>query len=377
MSLYVLKFGGSSVATTARIQHVAEIIIKHINDGHKVVVVTSAMQGVTNKLIELTKAFSNSSRDREYDAVISSGEHVAAGLLALAIKSNGFSACSLTSWQVPINVTEAYSIAEITNVETHKIRKLLGEGIIPVITGFQGISNNQNICTIGRGGSDATACAVSKAINADKCFIYTDVDGVYTADPRIVLDAKKISEISYDDMLEMAMWGSKVLQAKSVQIAKEYRVELTVLSSFNDCNGTMISDKTYNNLDNKIVGIAHNLDLFAINLPSDIVLNKLSKYVDMLKIFDNITFAPKDLYHEICKKMEDTNAFDSDVGTVTLVGDCSGVSESDMAEIYDKYDIKHVIQSDRFITFVSSYQNTVPIVIALHNKFVLLKEVIN
>ena len=368
MSLYVLKFGGSSVATTARIQHVAEIIISYIKDGHKVVVVTSAMQGVTNKLIELTRAFSNSSIEREYDAVISSGEQVASGLLALAIKSSGFSACSLTSWQVPINVTESYSVAEITNVQTHKIMELLADGIIPVITGFQGISNNQNICTIGRGGSDATACAVSKAINADKCLIYTDVDGVYTADPRIVLDAKKISEISYDDMLEMAMWGSKVLQAKSVQIAREYGVELKVLSSFNDCDGTTISDKTQNNLDNKIVGIAHDLDLFAINLPKDIVLSKLNKYSDMLKIFDNVTLAPKETYHEICKIIKDVSVLDSDIGTVTLVGVCSG-----MSEIYDKYDIKHVLQTDSFITFVLSYQNTVPVIIELHNKFVLSK----
>ena len=209
MSLYVLKFGGSSVATTARIAHVAGVIADFVDKEHGVVVVTSAMQGVTNRLIELTKAFTDSPISREYDAIISSGEHVAAGLLALALNSRDISAKSLTAWQVPITVSGTYSDASISQVSAEKIFEMLSQGIIPVITGFQGISANGDVCTIGRGGSDATACAVANAIHADECLIYTDVDGVYTADPRKVPNARKLDVITYDEMLELATLGAE------------------------------------------------------------------------------------------------------------------------------------------------------------------------
>ena len=263
MELCVLKFGGSSVATAARIKRVAEIIAKLKKEGQQVVVVTSAMQGVTNNLVEMTRFFSESSFNREYDAIVSTGEQIAAGMLAMALQSIGISAKSFAAWQIPIEVSGPYSDAKIVKVDAEKIRETVSHGIVPVITGFQGISKNGDVCTIGRGGSDATACAIAKWINADECLIYTDVDGVYTADPRIALDARKIEEISYDDMVELASWGAKVLQKKSTLIAKEYNVKLKVLSSFSGNSGTVVSDQTKCVFPH-IVGIAHNLDLFAL-----------------------------------------------------------------------------------------------------------------
>lgn len=370
MSLYVLKFGGSSVATTARIRHVAEIVANFVQSGHRVVVVTSAMQGVTNQLIELTKAFSDLPINREYDAVISSGEQVAAGLLAMALNSENIKAKSMNAWQIPIYINGNHSDATIAQVSTKKIFELLEQGIIPVITGFQGISKNNDICTIGRGGSDATACAIAKTINADECLIYTDVDGVYTADPRIVLNARKLEMISCDEMIELASWGAKVLQTKSTQIAKEYDVRLRVLSSFADGNGTEIAHQTKYVLTNQVTGIAHSLDYFAI-YPVDELKLLLKPFNSMIREYDEIILIPKTLQTEI-QTIISTNGvsseIDNDVGTVTVV--CKNlnfvdalVSENDF---YDMYGIKFIITSAYSETLIIPYQQTIPLITALH-----------
>ena len=364
MSLYVLKFGGSSVATTARIDHVAGIISEFVDKGHSIVVVTSAMQGVTNQLIELTKAFSDSPMSREYDAIISSGEHVAAGLLALALNSRNISAKSLTAWQVPIEVSGVYSDASIVHVGVQKILDLLKCSIVPVITGFQGISANGDVCTIGRGGSDATACAVANAIRADECLIYTDVDGVYTADPRVVLDARKLDEISYDDMIELSSWGAKVLQTKSTQIAKEYNVNLRVLSSFSEGYGTKITKYIANN---RIVGIAYNLDLFAVYSSKKGILPELMPYISMIKRFSDGYLIPKTMQAEIQSSLtlqtENSEiSVDNNIGTVTIVGK----TKIDKTQIHE---IEHVIETEYSQTFIVPFQQTLPLVTKLHEMF--------
>ena len=397
MSLYVLKFGGSSVATPARINHISEIISEFISDGHRIVVVTSAMQGVTNQLIELTKSFSDSPFNREYDAVVSSGEQVAAGLLAMALNSKGIQARSMTAWQVPIEVCGTYSDAEISHVGSKKLLDQLDRGIIPVVTGFQGISRMGDVCTIGRGGSDATACAVAKFINADECLIYTDVDGVYTADPRIVLDAQRIDNISYDDMIELASWGAKVLQNKSTLIAKDYRVSLRVLSSFSDGLGTKVSDKTDYVLKGPIAGIAHTLDYLILKVQNHSRTKQLlAQYIkdDLSKdlIHNKIpgSFLILKSYQSEIKNILDENKIefeiDNDIGLVTVVGDIKGGSPELVSG--DKFPIMHeiletidnaiqnlginnrkVMIREQSISVIVPFQQTVPLVNKLHEMF--------
>ena len=371
MSLYVLKFGGSSVATTTRIKHIVEIIAGFIREKHKVVVVTSAMQGVTNQLIDLTRFFSALPINREYDAVISTGEQVAAGLLAMALNSAHISAQSMTSWQIPIYVQGDYSDAGITKVSPEKIFKLLDKGIIPVITGFQGISENSDIYTIGRGGSDATACAVARAINADECWIYTDVDGVYTADPRVVLNARKLEEVSYDDMIELASWGAKVLQTKSTQIAKDYGVRLRVLSSFAEGKGTQIIDHTKYASSTQVIGIANSLDCFAIYFAPDNLKKLLQPFNLMMRDYDEIILMPKTLQTEtqtIISASGVNAKIDNDIGAVTVVCRVPDFVRKTLSEhgVYDKYEIKQTLIHEHSMTFIVPYQQTIPLVTELH-----------
>lgn len=329
--LYVVKFGGSSVATTARIKHVSDIVSKLVLKGNRVVVVTSAMQGVTNQLIDFTRVFQESPVNREYDAIISSGEQVAAGLLAMCLESMGVKSKSFVSWQIPINVDGIFSNAFIDSVDRSKILDSLENGITPVIAGFQGISKNGDIMTIGRGGSDATACAISHAINADECFIYTDVDGVYSADPRIVLNSKRLKEISYNEMIELASNGAKVLQSKSVLIAKNCNVKLRVLSSFQDDDGgeTMVTNETvYIPKDKNIAGVAHNMGLskatiFGIN-DAGLILSKINS-PELISINgDSLSFLfPKTSLLDVKSIIEKNNLLfeiDNDIGVVSIVG---------------------------------------------------------
>ena len=282
MALYVLKFGGSSVATIERMQNVANIVAQFIRNGHKVIVVTSAMQGVTDTLVEKATRISLDI-NREYDAIINCGEMVAAGMLARTLQTTSIPAISLSAFQIPILAGGSHGNASILEVGSVKIQKCLSKNIIPVITGFQGISKDGDILTLGRGGSDATACAVSYFLHADECIIYTDVDGVYTGDPRIVLNAQLIPEISYDEMLELSFWGAKVLQCQSVSIAKNYQVKVKVLSSFVNSPGTIITNKTNNH--NAITGIANssNYNLVSINETIDCAV----------KIKENLYLVPK------------------------------------------------------------------------------------
>ncbi|HET6387729.1 aspartate kinase [Hyphomicrobium sp.] len=233
MATVVMKFGGTSVANIERIQNVARHVKREVDAGNKVAVVVSAMAGVTNQLVSWVKEASPLYDAREYDAVVATGEQVTAGLLAIALQSMGLRARSWSGWQVPVKTDVAHGAARILDIPGGQIKKAIAGGEIAVVTGFQGIEPVENrISTLGRGGSDTSAVAIAVALEADVCDIYTDVDGVYTTDPRIVSKARRLAKISYEEMLEMASLGSKVLQTRSVELAMVYKVKTRVLSSF-------------------------------------------------------------------------------------------------------------------------------------------------
>jgi aspartate kinase len=233
MATVVMKFGGTSVANIECIQNVARHVKREVDAGNKVAVVVSAMAGVTNQLVGWVKEASHLYDMREYDAVVGTGEQVTAGLLAIVLQSMGYKARSWTGWQIPVRTNAAHGSARIADVPGTEIRKRIEGGEIAVVTGFQGIEPKENrISTLGRGGSDTSAVAIAIALDADVCDIYTDVDGVYTTDPRIVPKARRLPKISYEEMLEMASLGSKVLQTRSVELAMVYKVKTRVLSSF-------------------------------------------------------------------------------------------------------------------------------------------------
>ena len=251
MKIIVLKFGGTSVGTTDRIKKVAKIIAKY-KKKYNVIVLSSAMSGVTNNLINLSKKISKNFSDSEYDVLVSSGEQVSCALISGELINKGFNSRSWMSWQIPISTEGKYKFSRINKINKSQIINYLKKGGIPIITGFQGINNKNRITTIGRGGTDASAIMFAKFFNAEKCIIYTDVDGVYSTDPNKLKSAKKIKVISYEEMLEMASLGAKVMQPHSIQDARLNRVDIEVRSSFTDNEGTLIT-KRKNIINNKII----------------------------------------------------------------------------------------------------------------------------
>ena len=252
MKIVVLKFGGTSVGTIEKIKNVANIIINYKKKKYKVVVVSSAMSGVTNDLVGKSKKISKNFSEEEYDALVSSGEQVACSLIAGRLIHKGYKSRSWLSWQVPIITEGPHKNSRINQVNKNKIIKYLKEGGTPIITGFQGINNENRITTIGRGGSDASAIMIAKFFKAERCVIYTDVEGVYTTDPNKLNKAKKIKVISYEEMLEMASLGAKVMQPVSIQDARLNRIDIEVKSSFLKKPGTLITKRS-NIINNKIV----------------------------------------------------------------------------------------------------------------------------
>jgi aspartate kinase len=236
MALIVHKYGGTSMGSTERIRNVAKRVAKWWRAGHQMVVVPSAMSGETNRLLALARDLMPDARSpealRELDMIASTGEQVSVGLLSLALQAEGLQAISYAGWQVPVKTDSAYTKARISAIDDARVRSELAAGKVVIVTGFQGVDDDGHITTLGRGGSDTSAVAVAAAMKADECLIYTDVDGVYTTDPRIVPEARRLSSISFEEMLEMASLGSKVLQIRSVEFAGKYRVPLRVLSSF-------------------------------------------------------------------------------------------------------------------------------------------------
>ncbi len=277
MALIVHKYGGTSMGSTERIRSVAQRVAKWVRAGHQLVVVPSAMGGETNRLLGLAKELlppgakaDSPAALRELDAIAATGEQVSVGLLSLALQSQGLQAVSYGGWQVPIRTDSAYTKARITSIDDARVRADLAAGKVVVITGFQGMDEAGHVTTLGRGGSDTSAVAVAAALKADECMIYTDVDGVYTTDPRIVPEARRLSSISFEEMLEMASLGSKVLQIRSVEFAGKYRVPLRVLSSFTPWDmpleeevrsGTLITFEEDEKMEQAVVaGIAFNRD---------------------------------------------------------------------------------------------------------------------
>ena len=274
MALIVHKYGGTSMGSTERIRNVAKRVAKWARAGHQMVVVPSAMSGETNRLLGLAKELAPPRADdtygRELDALAATGEQASSALLAIALQAEGMQAVSYAGWQVTIKTNNAYTKARIESIDDEKVRADLDAGRIVIVTGFQGMDEGGNITTLGRGGSDTSAVAIAAALKAHECLIYTDVDGVYTTDPRVVPEARRLQTVSFEEMLEMASMGSKVLQIRSVEFAGKYRVPLRVLSSFTDWNidideeaksGTLISFEEDENMEQAIVsGIAFNRD---------------------------------------------------------------------------------------------------------------------
>jgi aspartate kinase len=264
VALIVQKYGGTSMGSTERIREVARRVARFARDGHQLVIVPSAMAGETNRLLGLAKDLAPDPSPRELDVIASTGEQVSIGLLSIALQQQGLKARSYTGFQVRILTDDAHTKARILSIDDANIRRDLDSGHVVVVAGFQGIDENGNITTLGRGGSDTTGVALAAALKADECQIYTDVDGVYTTDPRIVPEARRLDRVTFEEMLELASLGSKVLQIRSVEFAGKYQVKLRVLSSFTDVNstdmGTLITFEEDNMEQAIISGIAFNRD---------------------------------------------------------------------------------------------------------------------
>ena len=270
MALIVHKYGGTSMGSPERIRNVAKRVAKWVRAGHQIVVVPSAMSGETNRLLGLAKELSDHPSERELDMIASTGEQVSVGLLAIAIQAEGLDSVSYAGWQVPVKTNSAFTKARIESIDDARIRADLDAGKVVIVTGFQGVDPQGNITTLGRGGSDTSAVAIATALKAAECLIYTDVDGVYTTDPRVVPEARRLNSISFEEMLEMASLGSKVLQIRAVEFAGKYRVPLRVLSSFTPFDidlaeeaksGTLISFEEDEKMEQAVVsGIAFTRD---------------------------------------------------------------------------------------------------------------------
>ncbi|AWU94749.1 aspartate kinase [Azospirillum ramasamyi] len=271
MARIVLKFGGTSVGDIDRIKNVARKVEQEVKAGHQVAVVVSAMSGVTNQLVKYCNEIDKLHDAREYDAVVASGEQVTSGLLAVALQSLGIPARSWAGWQIPIRTDDTHGKARIVSIDTSEMEKSLQTGEVAVVAGFQGVSNEGRITTLGRGGSDTSAVALAAAVKADRCDIYTDVDGVYTTDPRIVSKARKLDKITYEEMLELASQGAKVLQTRSVEMAMNHRVRVQVLSSFeaaagSSLPGTLVVDEDEIVEKEVVSGIAYSRDEAKVTL---------------------------------------------------------------------------------------------------------------
>lgn len=260
MALIVQKYGGTSVGSLERIKNVVEKVASFVDNGDQVVVVLSAMSGETNRLIEMAHNMQDSPSKREMDMLITTGEQVSVALLSMGLQQKGYGAISYAGWQIPIQTDEVHTKARIDSINAEKIREQLEQNKVVVVAGFQGVTANGDISTLGRGGSDTTAVALAAALKADECQIYTDVDGVYTTDPRVVKEAKRLDRITFEEMLEMASLGSKILQIRSVEFASKYQVPLRVLSSMKEGGGTLITSEEQDMEKPLISGIAFNRD---------------------------------------------------------------------------------------------------------------------
>jgi aspartate kinase len=405
VGIIVQKFGGTSVGSIERIQNVANKVIREVNNGHQLVVVVSAMGKTTDELVNLASQISKHPNKREMDMLLSTGEQVTIALLAMALREKGYDAVSLTGWQAGIETEAFHGNARILNVDTTKIKSLLDEGKIVIVAGFQGITKDGEITTLGRGGSDTTAVALAAALNADKCDIYTDVTGVFTTDPRYVKTARKLPSISYDEMLELANLGAGVLHPRAVEFAKNYSVQLEVRSSMEDERGTIIEEEVSMEQNLIVRGIAfedqvtrvtvcglpnglHTLSTIFTTLAShginvDIIIQSTTNQEKT-----NLSFSVKtpDLEEtlEVLEKNKETLAFEtieseSGLAKVSIVGSGMVSNPGVAAQMFDvlasnDIQIKMVSTSEIKVSTVIEQSQMVKAVETLHEAFKLGEE---
>jgi aspartate kinase len=388
----VLKFGGSSVASVPRIVRIARIIIeRHIKQNDSVIVVVSAMAGVTNKLNSYLVQL-NAEISPEDDVVLSAGEQVTAALLAIALTSKGYPAKSFLGWQIPINTDDCCRNAQIAWIDTDKLKQCFQEKVIPIVAGFQGITNNSRITTLGRGGSDTAAVALAAATHAERCDIYTDVDGIYTADPSIVPFAKKLDIVSYEEMLELSSNGAKVLQCKSAELAMQHNVLIRVLSSFTDTSGTIVTNLLMNDAEVHITGITSQRDiakfdfiapakstnvlreLLSLSIPIDILCHcesQLSFTTDCSRV------ATVKNYGTQLKKKNAIADFKLcyDVVKVSIVGNGIGHQHKVIFKILDTCEknnipVSFLSLSQLRISFITTLQNEEIAIVSIHSALI-------
>jgi len=405
MALVVQKFGGTSVADIDKIKNVAAKAIREKKAGNEVVVVLSAMAGETDRLIALAHKAAESPNEREYDSLISTGEHVTVTLLAIVLNSMGYRARSFLGFQVKIVTDKAYKKARIVSIDTEAIKKELKNGTIIIVAGFQGVDEDNNITTLGRGGSDTSAVALAAALNADQCDIYTDVDGVYTTDPNICNKARRLDKISYDEMLEMAMTGAKVLQPRSVEMAKKYNVPVYVKSTFSDKGGTLVTKEDKDMEKEIISGITYDRDqakITVVHVPDKpgvaaSLFTPLSEHnisVDMIiqnasaEGFTDLTFTVSKKEMKEAQKIVDATAkavgakkveVDDDVAKISIIG-VGMVSHSGVAAKMfetmsnESINIMMISTSEIKISCIIKRKYTELAVTALHDAFGLDKK---
>jgi len=401
--IIVQKFGGTSVGSVERIAEVAKIVEKSAKENN-IIVVVSAMSGETNRLIGLAKSFGENPNKREFDALVSTGEKVSASLLAIALNQIGIKAKSFSAAQISMKTTNNFSKAKILDIDDKKILDTLADGYIPIITGFQGITETGDVTTLGRGGSDTTAVAIAASVKAKQCDIYTDVDGIHTTDPRMVPNAKKLDAISMEEMLEMAGKGAKVIQIRAVEFANKFNVPVRVLSSFEKGNGTLIYLKDDNNMENALVsGIAFQKDQVKITLHGVTdtpgiayqILGPLSdENIEVDVIVQNVSVNGKTDFTFTVSEEDKLNAeavlqnlkdvtfddliIDSDVAKVSLVGvgmrTHAGVASTAFKALSDnEINIQMISTSEIKITIVIKEGALESAVKALHSAFELEK----
>jgi len=405
MALIVQKYGGSSVADEDKIKNVAKLVATTRDKGNDVVVVISAMGKTTDQLISLANQITDRPDVRELDVLLSTGETVSSTMLAMALKSLGHKAISLSGAQAGIRTDAAYSRARILNVDSHRIVKELGEGKIVIVAGFQGINDEMDITTLGRGGSDTTAVAMAASLGAQMCEIYTDVDGVYTADPRFVPDARKLRELGYEEMLELASYGAKVLHHRAVELGELCNVPILVTSSFNENPGTLIHGGITMEVRNKVRGIVHDLNVAKVTVLgvpdrpgiATIIFESLAKEnVSVDTIVQNasverltdltFTVTKSDLEKAIrvaepaAKSIGARGCIaDANLGQVSIVGtgmqNTPGYAAKMFRALYEKeINIELITTSEIRITCIIDESRVEDALIALHKAFQLEKE---
>lgn len=399
--LIVKKFGGSSVANKERVYNVANRILEDYKEGHKVVVVLSAQGDTTDDLLEKAREISPNPSKREMDMLLTTGEQISVALMAMAIENLGYPAVSLTAFQVGMNTTSAYSNARLKEIEADRINMELARNNIVIVTGFQGINRYDDYTTLGRGGSDTTAVALSAALNADLCEIYTDVDGVYTADPRVVKTARKLDEITYDEMLELASLGAKVLHNRSVELAKKYNVELVVRSSLTRASGTVVKEEC--KMEKMLVsGVASDtdiarvavlgvqdkpgraFDLFSLlsknNINVDIILQSIgrdgSKDISFTVAKDSLNDVKRILEPNVEHLQAEQIVYDDNVAKISVVGagmaSNPGVATKMFEALYDaNININMISTSEIKISVLVKKEDANDAVNAIHDHFKL------